>query len=118
MDTAIEPVREVPSKEFSRTTDTREMLARAARQREAYNLDDYRIVDIDAHHFETQSWNEIVERIPDPVIQHIADNFRSNGRLTPGIIQTNAWANHQKAVASRTIPAPRRTPAARRPIAR
>ncbi len=47
MDTAIEPVRELPSKEFNRATDTRDMLARAARQREAYNLDDYRIIDID-----------------------------------------------------------------------
>jgi hypothetical protein len=46
MDSAIEPVRELPSEEFNRATDTREMLARAARQREAYNLDDYRIIDI------------------------------------------------------------------------
>ena len=95
MDSAIEPVRELPSEEFNRATDTREMLARAARQREAYNLDDYRIIDIDAHHFESQSWGEIVERISDPVIQHIADNFRTNGRLTPGIIQTSGWPTHQ-----------------------
>jgi predicted TIM-barrel fold metal-dependent hydrolase len=26
---------------------------------------------------------------------NIADNFRVQGRLTPGIIQTTAWANHQ-----------------------
>ena len=95
MDSAIEPVRELPSKEFNRATDTRDMLARAARQREAYNLDDYRIIDIDAHHFETQSWDEIVACIPDPVIKDIANNFRVNGRLTPGIIQTSAWPSHQ-----------------------
>ena len=40
MDTAIEPVRKLSSKEFNRATDTRDMLARAGRQREAYNLDD------------------------------------------------------------------------------
>ncbi len=40
MDTAIEPVRELTSKEFNRATHTRDMLAHAARQRQAYNLDD------------------------------------------------------------------------------
>ena len=95
MDSAIESVRELPSKEFNRTTDTREMLARASRQRDEYNLADYRVVDIDAHHFENQSWSEIVERIPDPVIKHVADSFRVNGRLTPGIVQTSAWPSHQ-----------------------
>ena len=68
MDTAIEPIRELPSEAVNRATDTRDMLARAAQQRAAYNLDDYLIIDIDAHHFETQSWDEIVGCIEDPVI--------------------------------------------------
>ena len=95
LDTVIEPIRELPSEAFNRATDTRDMLAHAARQRAAYNLDDDLIIDIDAHHFETQSWDEIVGCIEDPVIQDIADNFRVDGRLTPGIIQTTAWPNHQ-----------------------
>ena len=95
MDNALESLRELPVKEFSRASDTREILARAARQRAQYNLDDYLIIDIDAHHFETQSWSEIGACLSDPVIKDIADSFRANGRLTPGIIQTSAWPNHQ-----------------------
>jgi hypothetical protein len=86
--------RPLPS-QLTRQTDTRDVLARAARQTREKRLEDYLIVDVDAHHFETQSWGEIVEYIPDPVIRDIANNFRANGRLTPGLIQTSAWPAHQ-----------------------
>lgn len=95
MDTGLDRPRDVPIKEFVRSSDTRDMLARAARQRRDYKLDDYLIVDVDAHHFENQSWGEIVEYIPDPVIRDIAGSFRTNGKLTPGIIQTSGWPSHQ-----------------------
>ena len=93
-DSRIEP-RQIPTNEFSRNTDTREMLALATRQKRDFNLDDYLIVDVDAHHFETQSWPEIIEYIPDPVIKDIAGNFKVRGKVTPGIIQTSAWPPHQ-----------------------
>ncbi|MGE0744439.1 MAG: amidohydrolase family protein [Rhodospirillales bacterium] len=95
MDTGVDRPRDVPIKEFGRSSDTRDMLARAARQRRDYKLDDYLVIDIDAHHFENQSWGEIVEYIPDPVIKDIAGNFTTNGRVTPGIIQTSGWPSHQ-----------------------
>ena len=95
MDTGVERPRELPIKEFNRATDTRDTLARAKQQRQKYNLDDYLVVDVDAHHFETQSWGEIVERIEDPVIKDIANNFRANGRLTPGILGGSGMPSHQ-----------------------
>lgn len=95
MDTGADQPRDIPIKEFNRATDTRDILARARQQKEEFNLDDYLVIDIDAHHFENQSWSEIVDYIPDPVIQHIAGNFRSNGKLTPGLIQTSSWPSHQ-----------------------
>ena len=93
-DGRIEP-RQIPTNEFGRATDTRDLLALAARQRRDYKLDDYLIVDVDAHHFETQSWAEVIEYIPDPVIKDIAGSFKVRGNVTPGIIQTSAWPPHQ-----------------------
>ena len=80
---------------LTKQTDTRDVLARAARQKRDRKLDDYLIVDVDAHHFETQSWGEIVEYIPDPVIRDIAKSFRTNGRLNAGLINTSSWPAHQ-----------------------
>ena len=53
--------------QLAKNSDTRDVLARAARQKREKHLEDYLIVDVDAHHYETQSWGEIVARIPDPV---------------------------------------------------
>jgi predicted TIM-barrel fold metal-dependent hydrolase len=56
--------------------DTREALLNARQQAESRNLDRMLIVDVDAHHYETESWAEIVEYLEDPVMQHLA---RSSG---------------------------------------
>jgi predicted TIM-barrel fold metal-dependent hydrolase len=95
MDTGVERPRELPIKEFGRASDTRDTLARAKQQRSKYNLDDYFIVDVDAHHFETQSWAEVVARIPDPVIKDIASNFKVQGRIVPGILAGSGFPQHQ-----------------------
>ena len=94
-DARIEPTRQIPTNEFGRTSDTRDMLARAARQKEEYGLDDYLVIDVDAHHFESQSWAEVIDYIPDPVIKDIAGNFKIRGQVTPGMIQTSGWPPHQ-----------------------
>ena len=58
-------------------TDTREILANA--KREAVNLQDYFIVDVDSHHVELDSWGEILEYIDNPVLRYngkaIAQNW-------------------------------------------
>src|SRR5262245_49433651 len=61
---------EVPVKELSEITvktDTRDILAHATIQAEA--LEDYFLVDIDAHVTETSFWNEIIELIDNDVIR-------------------------------------------------
>ncbi|OAT69773.1 amidohydrolase [Mycobacteroides immunogenum] len=55
--------------EITTRTNTLKILENAQRDREYYGLDDYFIVDVDAHHVETDSWAEVVEHIPNPVIR-------------------------------------------------
>jgi predicted TIM-barrel fold metal-dependent hydrolase len=93
MDTGS-PSRPLP-KQIVRSTDTRDTLAHAARQRREKKLDDYLIIDVDAHHFETQSWADVINYIPDPVIKDIASNFTVQGRVTPGILGSPGWPFHQ-----------------------
>jgi predicted TIM-barrel fold metal-dependent hydrolase len=59
-----------PSKE---TFDTRSLLANAQRQSEDRRYEDFMIIDVDAHHYETESYKEIFDYIEDPVMR---DQFR------------------------------------------
>jgi uncharacterized protein len=79
MDGDSEQPRELPVREIDVTTDTRDILAHARAQAEARNLDDYYIVDVDSHHVETESWDQIVEYIEDPVHRHTAVSRAARG---------------------------------------
>lgn len=52
--------------------DTTKLLQNAARQRDRRGLDDVLIIDVDAHHYETESMSEIVDYIDDPVMRQLA----------------------------------------------
>jgi len=52
--------------------DTREALRNAQRQAQERKLRDMLIVDVDAHHYETDSWADIVEYLEDPVLRHLS----------------------------------------------
>jgi uncharacterized protein len=52
--------------------DTRDLLRNAERQARERGLDEILIVDVDAHHYETESWQEIEEFLEDPVIRHLS----------------------------------------------
>lgn len=93
MDSGLEPSREL--KQLHKASDTRDTLARAKRAIEAQGLDDWLIVDVDAHHFENQSWGEIIDMIPSDVVQDIARAFVRNGNVYPGLIQTAGWPPNQ-----------------------
>jgi predicted TIM-barrel fold metal-dependent hydrolase len=86
MDTGLDSPRELAIKQFGRDSDTRDTLARAAMQRRKYKLDEYFIVDVDAHHFENQSWSEVLTYVTDPVVRQIAESFKARGFVTPGIL--------------------------------
>lgn len=49
--------------------DTRELLRNARRQAQERGFDEMLLVDVDAHHYETESWPEIARYIEDPVIR-------------------------------------------------
>ena len=57
-------------------TDTRDILAHAKNAALQRGLQDWFIVDVDAHHVETVSWAEIVEYIDDPVVREDAISFQ------------------------------------------
>jgi predicted TIM-barrel fold metal-dependent hydrolase len=100
---ATQQTREIALKQMSNTTSTSEVLAHAARQTRAKGLDDYLIIDVDAHHFETQSWAEIVEFIEDPVIRYDAKSYqRPDGTNPGGLLNYQSGLNFQN-VAGRII---------------
>ncbi|WP_312858104.1 amidohydrolase family protein [Pseudonocardia pini] len=66
--------------------DTRELLANARRQAEERDLDRMLVVDVDAHHYETEAWSEIVTYLEDPVLQHLATAGRH-----PSLAKTSAF---------------------------
>lgn len=66
------PVRKVSTTEDG--FDTRDALRHAARQAEERDLSEFTIVDVDAHHYETESWAEIVGYIEEPIIRHFAES--------------------------------------------
>ena len=53
-------------------TDSREILANAHRDIARLHLDDYFIVDVDAHHVEFDSWADILQHLENPVLRHNA----------------------------------------------
>ncbi len=52
--------------------DTEKLMENAARQRDQRGFDDVLIIDVDAHHYETESMSEIIEFIEDPVLRQLA----------------------------------------------
>lgn len=63
--------------------NTEKLLTNAARQRDARNFNDFPIVDADAHQYESESFDEVLEYIEDDVIHQLASsapNILSRGR--------------------------------------
>ena len=75
-------------KEIDHATDTRDTLAHARAYAEKNGLNDTLIVDVDAHVTETAFWSEVVDRIPSPVYQQIANSFKDRGGSPPGLLNS------------------------------
>ena len=52
--------------------DTRVALEHAANQAVERRYEEFMIVDVDSHHYETESFKEIAKYIDDPVLRHEA----------------------------------------------
>ncbi len=59
--------------------DTRVHLRKAAEQARARNFADILIVDVDAHHYENDSWPDIFKYVEDPVLRHLLQAPGSTG---------------------------------------
>jgi uncharacterized protein len=81
--------------EITVKTDTRDILAHATIQAEA--LEDYFLVDLDAHVTETSFWSEIIELIDNDVIRQMGQAMASR----PGV--STALLNAQPGVAFQNV---------------
>ena len=64
--------------EVSVETDTRDLFEQSSRDAKRRGLEDWLVVDIDAHHVETVAWKEIVDYIEDPVQRSQAQDYHRN----------------------------------------
>ncbi|HEX3936980.1 MAG TPA: amidohydrolase family protein [Xanthobacteraceae bacterium] len=72
-------------------TDTREILAHAAKEAREEN---YFIVDVDAHVTETAFWSEVVDRMDSDVYRQMARAFKDRG-AAPGLLNATPGFLHQ-----------------------
>ncbi|MGE3936005.1 MAG: amidohydrolase family protein [Rhodospirillaceae bacterium] len=86
MDTGTENFRELPIKQMDRRTSTSDVLVHAARQARDRKLEDYLVIDVDAHHFETESWKEVIEYIEDPVVRDIGKSMERLDGTNPNAL--------------------------------
>ena len=66
MDLPLSNDRRMKVEEF----DSGKMLAKAAQQAKQRGYDQFPIVDVDSHHYELESFNDILEFMPDPVMKN------------------------------------------------
>jgi uncharacterized protein len=89
--TAHPTVREL--EKITNRTDTRDVLAHASKS--ARKLNDYFIVDIDAHVTETAFWSEVTDRIDNDYLRHAALSFRERGGSPPGLLNVQPGMLYQ-----------------------
>jgi predicted TIM-barrel fold metal-dependent hydrolase len=85
----ISHVTELPK--ISTSTDTREILAHAAREA---RQDNYFIVDVDAHVTETAFWSDVVDRMESDVYKQMARAFKERGS-SPGLMNSTPGMLYQ-----------------------
>ena len=66
--------------------DSGKMLAHAARQAKQRGYDKFPIVDVDSHHYELESFNEILEYMTDPVMKQLAQMANSGNSKGVGVM--------------------------------
>ncbi len=82
MDLPLSDFRRMAVEEF----DTTKLLAHAAQQASERGYKNFPIVDIDSHHYETESLGEILEYMDDPIIQQLALSANQTGMRSVGML--------------------------------
>jgi predicted TIM-barrel fold metal-dependent hydrolase len=88
--------------------DTRQALRNARLQAEKRGLDDVLIVDVDAHHYETEAWAEIAQYLEDPVLKHLATAGRHPSLASHSAFLPTQVSGHQD-LAGRVVRYPMRS---------
>ena len=76
MDLPLTDFRRMAVEEF----DTGKLLAHAAQQAHERGYKNFPIVDVDSHHYESESIGEILDYMDDPVLQQLARSARTDRR--------------------------------------
>ncbi|HEY1506020.1 MAG TPA: amidohydrolase family protein [Stellaceae bacterium] len=84
-------LRDLPK--IDRSSDTRDVLAHAAK--DAERLRDYFIIDIDAHVTELAFWSEITNLIDSDVYRHIAAEMRQRSAAIPALMNLQPGLTYQ-----------------------
>jgi hypothetical protein len=66
--------------------DSGKMLAHAAQQAKDRGYRNFPIVDVDSHHYELESFNEILEYMPDPVMRQLAQSANAGNSKGVGVM--------------------------------
>jgi predicted TIM-barrel fold metal-dependent hydrolase len=82
MDLPLSDFRKMAVAEF----DTTKLLEHAAQQARERNYAEFPIVDVDSHHYESESMGEILEYMDDPVIQQLAMASRAGNSKGVGVL--------------------------------
>lgn len=83
MDLPLSDFRRMAVEEF----DTGKLLAHASQQAVDRGYDKFPIVDVDSHHYESESLGEILEYMDDPVIQQLAMSANQTGMRQTGVFK-------------------------------
>src|SRR5215475_15422639 len=87
----VKQVREL--QEITIKTDTRDILSHATIQAEG--LEDYFLVDIDAHVTETSFWNEIIDLIDNDVIRQMGQSMMMRPGTTTALLNAQPGTLYQ-----------------------
>jgi hypothetical protein len=82
MDLPLSDFRRQAVEEF----DTSKLLAHAAKQAAERGYKNFPIVDVDSHHYEFESFHEILEYMDDPVLQQLAMSASQSGAKGNGVM--------------------------------
>ena len=82
MDLPLSDFRRMEVEEF----DTSKLLAHAAQQATERGYKNFPIVDVDSHHYESESIDEILEYMDDPVLQQLARSARQASAKSVGML--------------------------------
>ena len=85
MDLPLSDLRRMAFEEF----DTTKLLAHASKQAAERGYKNFPIVDVDSHHYESESFSEILEYMDDPVLQQLAMSASQTGMRHTGLVQSS-----------------------------